>query len=222
MTNYDVGDLPLVFVTFKDVDGNVGDPTDVNLVYRKPDGVVETVPLGSLTHTTPGSGYYEYALPLTMAGIWYGEWRGTGVITAVEQFTLVVRTSFAPTYDVSTDEGKVRLLCQDFDMENPIFADAEISAFLALNGSNVKLAAAQALDVIAANEVYIQKRIKLLDLWTNGPSEATELRQIAKELRRQVTEGEGELVGDFFDIAEMVFDDFTAREYVENLVLRES
>ena len=126
------------------------------------------------------------------------------------------------TYDVTTDAGKVRLLCQDFDMDNPIFADPEIDAFLSLNGSNIKLAAAQALDVIAANEVYVQKRIKLLDLWTNGPSEATELRQVAKELRRQVAEGEGDADPGLFDIAEMVHDDFTSREYVEKLVQREA
>lgn len=106
-------------------------------------------------------------------------------------------------------------------MENPIFHDGEIDAFLSLYGNDIKLAAAQALDVIAANEVYIQKRIKILDLWTNGPSEATELRQIAKELRRQVEEGVGADGDGLFDIAEMVYDDFTAREYVENLVLRE-
>lgn len=107
-------------------------------------------------------------------------------------------------------------------MENPIFTDLEIQAFLDMNGGGIKLAAAQALDVIAANEVYVQKRIKILDLWTNGPSEATELRQLAKELRRQVAEGEGDTSSGLFDIAELLYDDFAVREYSRNLALREA
>lgn len=110
------------------------------------------------------------------------------------------------TYDVSTDRGKVRLLITDVQEANPLFQDAEIDAFLALNTS-VRLAAAAALEVIAASEVLVLKKIVNLDLETDGPAVARELRELAKQLRAQDS-GIGA-----FDIAEQIHDDFTLREY---------
>jgi hypothetical protein len=112
------------------------------------------------------------------------------------------------TYDPTTDAGKVRLLCTDTDTVNEIFSDVEITAFLDINGDSVLLAAAQALDTIAASEVLVQKRIKLLDLSTDGPSEAAALSNIAKALRAQAT---GELLPDW---AENPVDVFSLREKV--------
>jgi hypothetical protein len=105
-------------------------------------------------------------------------------------------------------------------MDNPIFTDLEIQAFLDLNNQRPRLAAASALETIAANEVYVQKRIKILDLWTNGPSEATELRQLAKSLREQDDIGLGD-EDPMFDIAEQVFDPFSERQRLRNVVMRE-
>lgn len=110
------------------------------------------------------------------------------------------------TYDVSTDRGKVRLLITDVQEANPLFQDAEIDAFLTLNTS-VRLAAAAALEVIAASEVLVLKKIVNLDLETDGPAVARELRELAKQLRAQ-EENTGA-----FDIAEQIHDDFTLREY---------
>lgn len=110
------------------------------------------------------------------------------------------------TYDVSTDRGKVRLLITDVQEANPLFQDAEIDAFLALNTS-VRLAAAAALEVIAASEVLVLKKIVNLDLETDGPAVARELRELAKQLRAQDAS-----IG-AFDIAEQIHDDFTLREY---------
>ncbi len=110
------------------------------------------------------------------------------------------------TYDVSTDRGKVRLLITDVQEANPLFQDAEIDAFLAMNTS-VRLAAAAALEVIAASEVMVLKKIVNLDLETDGPAVARELRELAKQLRAQDS-----AIG-AFDIAEQIHDDFTAREY---------
>lgn len=110
------------------------------------------------------------------------------------------------TYDVSTDRGKVRLLITDVQEANPLFQDAEIDAFLTLNTS-VRLAAAAALEVIAASEVLVLKKIVNLDLETDGPAVARELRELAKQLRAQDAN-----VG-AFDIAEQIHDDFTLREY---------
>lgn len=110
------------------------------------------------------------------------------------------------TYDPSTDRGKVRLLCTDVRETNPLFQDAEIDAFLSLNTS-VRMAAAAALEVIAASEVLVLKKITNLDLETDGPAVARELRELAKQLRAQET-----ALG-AFDIAEQIHDDFTLREY---------
>lgn len=116
------------------------------------------------------------------------------------------------SYDVSTDLGKVRLLSFDTDTTNPLYQDEEHTAFLDLNAGNVRLAAAQAIDTIAANEAYVQKMIKMLDLMTNGPQTAMALRGAADELRRQVYEGSGDFSG-MFDIAEQVYDNWTLDEH---------
>lgn len=110
------------------------------------------------------------------------------------------------TYDVSTDRGKVRLLITDVQEANPLFQDAEIDAFLTLNTS-VRMAAAAALEVIAASEVLVLKKIVNLDLETDGPAVARELRELAKQLRAQDSS-----IG-AFDIAEQIHDPFTEREY---------
>ncbi|MBK8200314.1 MAG: hypothetical protein IPK75_18360 [Acidobacteria bacterium] len=119
------------------------------------------------------------------------------------------------TYDVSTDRGKVRLLCTDVIESNAIFQDAEIDAFLSMNTS-VRLAAAAALEVIASNEVLVLKKIINLDLETDGPAVARELREQAKQLRAQET-----AVG-AFDIAEQIHDTFTEREYWLKQVQRDA
>lgn len=117
------------------------------------------------------------------------------------------------TYDVSTDRGKVRLLCTDTLESNAIFQDAEIDAFLTMNTS-VRLAAAAALEVIASNEVLVLKKIINLDLETDGPAVARELREQAKQLRAQES-----AIG-AFDIAEQIVDPFTEREYWFNQAQR--
>ena len=57
------------------------------------------------------------------------------------------------TYDstLSTDLSKVRLLATDVDAANPIFTDAEITAFMSIEASNIKRSAALALETIARN-----------------------------------------------------------------------
>lgn len=80
----------------------------------------------------------------------------------------------------------VRLLIGDKDAGDPIFTDEEVTALL-LRVDNVTLAAADALDIIASNEAYVQKAIKLLDLTTNGPAVAVALREHATRLRQDVS-----------------------------------
>lgn len=121
------------------------------------------------------------------------------------------------TYDPSTPAGRVRLLATDTDADHAIFQDDEIDAFLAMESDSIKRAAATALDQIASSEALIQKRIKLLDLQTDGPAVAAELRKHAAELRKQA---DGEETAGAFDYAEMVVNPFSARERLWNQRLR--
>ena len=118
------------------------------------------------------------------------------------------------TYDPTTSAGQVRLLITDtntLDATVQFFQDDEIAAFLTMAANNVKRAAAAALMAMARNEVIIQKKIKIMDLQTDGPAVAKELRESAAELR---TEAADEDVTGAFDTAEMVNDDFSARERI--------
>ncbi len=100
------------------------------------------------------------------------------------------------TYVLDTDVGKVRLLITDTDEDNPIFQDYEIDVFLSMtsneDGNDIRLASALALETIARSEVLVQKRITLLDIQTDGPSVAKELRESAKLLREE-SESEGDI-----------------------------
>lgn len=119
------------------------------------------------------------------------------------------------TYDVNTDEGKVRLIITDTDSANPIFDDDEIEAFLAMRYDSVLLAAAQALDTIASSETLILKKVRMLDITTDGPAVAKALRDHAANLREQYRVEDGT-----FDIAEWVVDVFGQREHLLNDVYR--
>jgi hypothetical protein len=99
------------------------------------------------------------------------------------------------TYDPSTDVGRVRLLISDVggaDSASFLFQDAEIETFLDMSGS-IKGAAIEALRAIAGNEAQVQKRITFLELKTDGPAVAKELRELAKDLEASldIEEGDG-------------------------------
>ena len=87
------------------------------------------------------------------------------------------------TYDPGTPTGTVRLLCTDRDPDHEIFSDEEIGVFLSLNEQDVRLAAAMALDQIAASQVLILKYIEVNGLRTNGQAVANALHQQAESLR---------------------------------------
>jgi hypothetical protein len=95
------------------------------------------------------------------------------------------------TYDLTTSRGKVRLYAQDTVTANAIFIDDEIDAFLTANSDNVYLAAADALDIIAANQAYVLKVITNNGLSTNGASVAAALRETAKTWRDKALSGLG-------------------------------
>ena len=87
------------------------------------------------------------------------------------------------TYVPGTPIGLVRQLCTDRDPDYEIFSDEEIEALLVLNNGNVRYAAADALDQIAASQTLILKHIEVNGLRTNGQAVANALHQQAESLR---------------------------------------
>lgn len=116
----------------------------------------------------------------------------------------------------------MRLLLGDtntVDADKQIFDDAEIDAFLSLGDSEVLLASAFGAEGIASSELYVQKVIKIMDLQTDGAKTAAEWRQKAKQWRKAYEDSLDDPDG-AFDYAEMVFDQFSARERVAKQALR--
>lgn len=119
----------------------------------------------------------------------------------------------------STNTAKVRLLIGDIDNTEQIFNDQAINAFIDMAlDNNLKRAAASALMTIAVNEVLVQKRIKLLDLSTDGPAEAEALRKLATQLRAEADEEE---IDGAFDWAEPIqtnqqYEEFLYKDAIRN------
>ena len=101
------------------------------------------------------------------------------------------------SYDVVTPIGQVRLLINDTTAD-PVFADTDVAAFLAMESGNVKRAAAQALDVIADDEALTSKAIRTQDLATDGPKIADSLRKRAAALRAQADQADADADEGFF------------------------
>ena len=116
------------------------------------------------------------------------------------------------TTDPTTDIGRVRLLIQDTDPFNPIYPDDnQISAFLELEGGDIKFSAALALESIAANMAFVLRVIKILDLQTDGQKTAQSFLDIAKRYRDLT--GVSDWAG--FDIAQVTDDStFALRDYL--------
>lgn len=123
------------------------------------------------------------------------------------------------TFDLATDIGKTRLMIPDSKEATYLFEDEEIAAFIAIEGSSLKLAAALALETIASNEAMVLKVIKTLDITTDGAKVSDALLKRAKGLRDQVDSEEAK-AGGGFEIAEMVVDPFTWRDRLVNQSLR--
>jgi len=83
------------------------------------------------------------------------------------------------------NRDRVRLLITDTNAEKQIFRNEEIDEFLAMNGDDVRMAAAEALETIATSEALTLKVIKLLDLSTDGAKLADTLMKRAEKLREQ-------------------------------------
>jgi len=101
------------------------------------------------------------------------------------------------TYDPTTSRGLVRLLLND--VGDPwVFQDAEIDAFLTLEGASVKKAAAQAIETNATNMVLAMRVLRSQDVATDGAKVADAMRAQAKSLREQADTSDDD--GAFFDV----------------------
>lgn len=127
------------------------------------------------------------------------------------------------TYDVATLAGQVRLLIGDTEATDPLFQDDEITAFLDIEEHDIRLAAALALDVMAANQVMVLKVVTQNGVSTNGAAVAQALRAQAKALRDQAELASGGDAEDaLFDWAETVgvSDTFARHERIISQALR--
>ena len=125
------------------------------------------------------------------------------------------------TYDIATDVGKVRMLIPDRNGAQYMFEDAEIEAFLEMEGNVIRRATALALETMASDEAYVQKAIRLMDLSTDGPATARALLTRAALLRSQAAdEAAATSTVSEFDVAEMIVNDFNARERLMKEALR--
>jgi hypothetical protein len=135
---------------------------------------------------------YRATYDPTMAGLHAYRLSATGTTDGAEEGTFTVHRSLLGalpiTVDPTTSIGQVRLLCTDLDEVSPLFTDAHITAFLAMESANIRLAAAQALDTIASSEAMVSKKIRTQDLQTDGPAVAAELRERAASLRKQAAD----------------------------------
>ena len=91
----------------------------------------------------------------------------------------------------------VRLLVADVDTSNELLTDAQYEQLLELEDDNVWLAAAAALRIMATSETLVQKRIRLLDLQTDGPAVSAELRKIADGYEQRGESEAGITVGEW-------------------------
>lgn len=172
--------------------------------------VVGTVTLPDLTTApmtvTELADRYRATYDPTMAGLHAYRLAATGTADGAEEGTFVVRASLLGALPITTDPttaiGRVRLLCTDLDEVAPLFTDAQITAFLAMENSNVRLAAAQALDTIASSEAMVSKKIRTADLQTDGPAVAKELRDRAASLRDQAAVVDDDGVPFAFDVVD--------------------
>ena len=161
---------------------------------------------------TPDGNLYRAAYVAAAPGTHGWELASSAAGVDDRQGTFVVRREVLglPPIEVdpTTDIGMVRLLCTDLDEVDPLFTDAQITAFLSLESGSVKRAAAQALETMASSEAIVSKAIKTLDLQTDGPKVASELRQRAKVLRDQDAEQAGD--GAAWGIEIVDYDPFAA------------
>lgn len=146
--------------------------------------------------------------------------------------------SFTYSFTDAPVLSRVRLLTADTNPDKPLFDDDEVNAALTMESSqnlyvsgmatlggaapippvqvySVYRAAALLLDALASNKSKLAAIAELLDVHVSAEKAAQELRNTAKEYRA-VEQNNGS-----FAIAELVYDQFSARERIRNQLLRQ-
>ena len=104
--------------------------------------------------------------------------------------------------DYGTEVGQMRLLLADTDEENFVLTDEQLQGYLAIEGHNLKRAAAAALDAIASSEALVSKVITTQDRSTDGAKVADALRKHAAALRARADAEETQEEESFFLLTE--------------------
>jgi hypothetical protein len=122
------------------------------------------------------------------------------------------------TYVLSTDVGKMRLVIPDRVEVDAVFSDEELEAFVELEGS-WRLGAALALETIASSTLLIMKmiRVKNVEVMSSDKAASVLLKRAA-DLRAQASNDDPD---DAFDIVPIIYDDFTLREHLRAVSIRE-
>lgn len=86
---YDIGDQVRVQASFRDLDGDLTNPTSTTLKYKDPSGNVTTVNNGDISNDGTGVKYYD--ITVDEAGQWWYRFSGTGAVVAAEEAFFTVR-----------------------------------------------------------------------------------------------------------------------------------
>lgn len=176
-----------------------------------------------ITELPAGSGRYETNFICPAVGEYVVFWDNGEIGPATTASEDLISTHDVPNeivtdYDVETDLGFVRLLISDIggkDGTSFIFSDGEIEVMLARR-SDPFAAAATLLRTIAANEAMVSKRIKFMELETDGPAVSKELRELATSLEQTADDDA------MFEIVTINADMFSRRDIILNRLKRES
>jgi len=82
-----VGDLLRLDATFKNIDGELTDPSTVSIIIKEPDGTILTKVYGVDAITRVGVGNYVFDFSITKKGMHRYWGVGTGLVQAVEEST---------------------------------------------------------------------------------------------------------------------------------------
>lgn len=101
----------------------------------------------------------------------------------------------------TADVRLVRLWTADLSSgEDQLLTDQQYQDLIDANDGSLRLAAADALEVMATSEVLVSKKIRTQTLATDGPAVSAELRALADRHRAAAAQIEGE----FFDIVDTI------------------
>lgn len=89
------------------------------------------------------------------------------------------------SYQLATPIGQIRLLIPDKLEAEKQFSDDELAGLLTLEGGSVKLAAAQALDIISTDTARVESYRRTQALEVDGSKAAKVIADRAASLRKQ-------------------------------------